>query len=63
MHFHDKDVVVAFREEGTLQSVTPMGERSVNTYHPGEIRFNSRNRSHSEQLLSGHQSAVMVELK
>lgn len=63
MHFHDKDVVVAFREEGTLQSVTPTGERSVNTYHPGEIRFNSRNRSHSEQLLSGHQSAVMVELK
>jgi len=63
MHFHDKDVVVAFQEEGSLQSVTPAGERTVNVYHPGEIRFNSRNRSHSEQLLSGHESAVMVELK
>lgn len=63
MHFHDKDVVVAFRQEGALQSVSPAGERTVNTYHPGEIRFNSRNRSHSEQLVSGRQSAVMVELK
>jgi len=63
MHFHDKDVVVAYREEGTLQSVSPAGERTRSTHHPGEIRFNSRNRSHSEQLLSGRQSAVMVELK
>jgi hypothetical protein len=63
MHFHDKDVVVAFREEGSLQSVSPTGQKTVNTYHPGEIRFNARNRSHSEQLLSGRQSAVMVELK
>jgi hypothetical protein len=63
MHFHDKDVVVAYREEGSLQSVSPTGERTVNAHHPGEIRFNTRNRSHSEQLLSGRQSAVMVELK
>lgn len=63
MHFHDKDVVVAYREEGTLQSLSPTGERTRNTYHPGEIRFNARNRSHSEQLVSGRQSAVMVELK
>lgn len=63
MHFHDKDAVVAFREEGTLQSVSPTGERTANTAHPGEIRFNPRNRSHSEQLISGRQSAVAVELK
>jgi hypothetical protein len=63
MHFHDKDVVVAFLQEGTLQSVSPTGEQTVNTYHPGEIRFNPRNRSHSEQLISGRQSGVMVELK
>lgn len=63
MHFHDKDVVVAYREEGTLQSVSPTGERTLNTFHPGEIRYNSRNRSHSERLTAGHESAVMVELK
>jgi hypothetical protein len=63
MHFHDKDVVVAFRQAGTLQSVTPAGVRTANTYHPGEIRFNPRGRSHSEQLISGRESAMMVELK
>jgi hypothetical protein len=63
MHFHDKDVVVAFREEGSLESVSPTGEGTVNASHPGEIRFNARGRSHSEKLLAGHQSAVMVELK
>jgi len=63
MHFHDKDVVVAYRVEGTLQSVSPTGEQTLHTYHPGEIRFNPRNRSHSERLTAGHESAVMVELK
>jgi hypothetical protein len=43
--------------------VSPTGERTANTAHPGEIRFNPRNRSHSEQLISGRQSAVAVELK
>lgn len=63
MHFHDKDVVVAFLQQGTLQSVSPTGERTANTYHPGEIRFNARSRSHSEQLIAGSESAEMVELK
>jgi hypothetical protein len=63
MHFHDKDVVVAYRQEGTLQSVSPTGEQTANTYHAGEIRFSPRNRSHSERLISGHESAEMVELK
>ena len=63
MHFHDKDVVVAFRQQGTLQSVSPTGEQTVSSYHPGEIRFNSRGRSHSERLIAGRESAVMVELK
>jgi len=63
MHFHDKDVVVAFRQEGALQSVSPAGEQTVNRFHPGEIRFNPRGRTHSEKLVSGHASAVMVELK
>jgi len=63
MHFHDKDVVVAFRQEGALQSVSPAGEQTVSSFHPGEIRFNPRGRTHSEKLISGQASAVMVELK
>ena len=63
MHFHDKDVVVAFRYDGTLKSVTPDGTSVSNPYKAGDIRFNKANRSHYEELTTDRQSAVMVELK
>jgi len=62
-HFHDKDVVVAYRYDGRLKSVTPDGATAVNAYQAGEIRFNKANRSHYEELTIGRQSAVMMELK
>jgi hypothetical protein len=63
MHFHDKDVVVAYRYDGGLKSVTPQGQITVNDYKAGDIRFNKANRSHYEQLVGSRQSAVMLELK
>jgi quercetin dioxygenase-like cupin family protein len=63
MHFHDKDVVVIYRGEGTLDSVTPDGKHAVTPHHFGEIRFNKANRSHYELLTQGAQSAIMMELK
>ena len=63
MHFHDKDVVVIYRGEGTLDSVTPDGKHAVTPHHYGEIRFNKANRSHYELLTQGVQSAIMMELK
>jgi hypothetical protein len=63
MHFHDKDVVVAFRYEGTLKSVTPDGASVINSYKAGDIRFNKANRSHYEELTTARQSAVIMELK
>jgi hypothetical protein len=63
MHFHDKDVVVAFRYDGALKSVTPSGQETVNAYKAGDIRFNRGDRAHSEVLASERQSAVMMELK
>jgi hypothetical protein len=63
MHFHDKDVVVAYRYDGTLKSVAPDGAVVVNAYKTGDIRFNKANRSHYEELTTEHQSAVMMELK
>jgi hypothetical protein len=63
MHFHDKDIVVAFRYDGTLKSVTPDGTSVTNPYKAGDIRFNKANRSHYEELITDRQSAVMVELK
>jgi hypothetical protein len=63
MHFHDKDVLVVFEGNGTLNSTMPDGASTVSTYAFGDIRFNRRNRAHTESLASGDLSAVMTELK
>jgi uncharacterized RmlC-like cupin family protein len=63
MHFHDKDIVVAYRFDGALKSVTPDGATVVNPYKAGDIRFNKGNRAHYEELASDRQSAVMMEMK
>jgi hypothetical protein len=63
MHFHDKYVVVAYRYEGALKSITPDGKSVTNNFKAGEIRFNAPNRTHSELLASPHESAAMLELK
>jgi hypothetical protein len=63
MHFHDKDALVVFEATGALQSTTPDGKSLVNEYEFGDIRFNRRDRTHSELLLRGHAHAVITELK
>ena len=63
MHFHDKDVVVGYRYDGTLKSTMPDGTVMDNPYKKGDIRFNKGNRSHSELLTTARQSAVILELK
>jgi len=63
MHFHDKDVVVYYQEDGDLRSTTPGGEMTVNPYKPGMIRFNLRDRIHTETLVRGKQRALITELK
>jgi hypothetical protein len=63
MHFHDKDVVVVFLEDGDLKSTTPDGQAVVNSYTRGTVRFNLRDRSHTETLVRGKQHAIITELK
>lgn len=63
MHFHVKDVVVMFLEDGGLESTTPSGEKTLNDYTSGTIRFNARDRVHYETLVGGRQRAIIVELK
>jgi len=63
MHFHDKDVVVVFLEDGELKSTTPDGKEVVNKYTTGTVRFNQRNRTHTETLMNGKQRAIITELK
>lgn len=63
MHFHDKDVVVVFLEDGDLKSTTLDGKEVVNKYTTGTVRFNLRDRTHSETLMNGKQRAIITELK
>lgn len=63
MHFHDKDVVVVFLEDGDLKSTTPDGKEVVNQYKTGTVRFNLRDRTHTETLMNGKQRAIIAELK
>jgi quercetin dioxygenase-like cupin family protein len=63
MHFHDKDVVVVFMDDGELESTTPDGKSTVTAVHAGMASFNPGNRSHSEKLVSGAARAIIVELK
>ncbi|MGB6940829.1 MAG: hypothetical protein WBE37_00365 [Bryobacteraceae bacterium] len=63
MHFHDKDVVVVYLEDTALTSTTPDGAKKLNQYKAFDIRFNKRDRTHTELLAHGTGSAMMMELK
>jgi hypothetical protein len=63
MHFHDKDALVVHEANGALQSTAADGQITVNEYKFGDIRFNKRDRSHTELLVSGAAHAVITELK
>jgi hypothetical protein len=63
MHFHDKDVVVVYLEDTALTSTTPDGAKTMNDYKAFDIRFNKRDRTHTEMLAHGPGSAMMMELK
>jgi hypothetical protein len=63
MHFHDKDVVVVYLEDTALTSTTPDGAKRLNEYKAYDVRFNKRDRTHTELLDRGTGSAMMMELK
>lgn len=63
MHFHDKDVVVVYLEDTALKSTEPDGKSILNEYKSADIRFNRRDRTHTELLVRGAGSAVITELK
>jgi hypothetical protein len=63
MHFHDKDVVVVYVETGALKSTTLDGQSTLNEFTAGTVRFNTRNRVHTELMTSEHARAIICELK
>jgi len=63
MHFHDKDVVVTYLKDGSLKSTTPSGVVVTNDYSFGTVRYNARDRTHTETLVKGSQRAIITEFK
>jgi hypothetical protein len=63
MHFHNTEVVVVYLQDGDIASTTQDGKTQVNHRNPGDIVFNAANRSHSEEVIKGSQSGIMLELK
>ena len=63
MHFHDTEVVVTYLQDGDVASTTPDGKTTVNQRKAGDIVYNLANRSHSEEVVKGEQSGIMLELK
>ena len=63
MHFHDKDVVVIYLDNGTLKSTSPDGKSVTNRRTMGETYFNPRDRVHTETLTEGKLRAIITELK
>lgn len=63
MHFHDKDVVVVYFDDGDLRSTSADGSVATNSFKFGMVTFNRRNRTHTETLVRGKQRAIITELK
>jgi hypothetical protein len=63
MHYHDKDVIVTYLEDGALRSTDPGGNSVINEHYFGFTKLNSRDRVHTEELIKGKARAIIVELK
>jgi hypothetical protein len=63
MHFHNTEVLVAYRGDGDITSTDPAGKATTNHRATGDIVYNQANRAHSEALVKGQVSGVMLELK
>jgi hypothetical protein len=63
MHFHNTEVLVVYRGDGDIRNVTPDGKSTVAHRGTGDIAYNLAGRAHSEELVKGTQSGIMLELK
>jgi hypothetical protein len=63
MHFHDKDTVAVYLEDGDVKSTSLDGTVVVSPHTAGTAGYNRGNRTHTEVLASGKQHAIITELK
>lgn len=62
-HFHSKDVVAIYLHDAEMVSTTPDGKKTTSVSTAGQVKFNPRDRTHSELLAKGTQRVIAVELK
>ena len=62
-HYHYRDLVVVYREDGTLKATSENGESVVTDHTVGEFRFVKAGKTHYEELEKGKESAIILELK
>jgi hypothetical protein len=63
MHFHSRDTVVLYTEDGAVTSTTPEGVSTVVEHPPGHITYSLRNRIHTEVVSRGNVHIIVTELK
>jgi quercetin dioxygenase-like cupin family protein len=63
MHFHSRDTVVLYTDDGAVTSTTPEGVSTVNEHPAGQVTFNRGNRAHTEVLSRGSVHIIVTELK
>jgi quercetin dioxygenase-like cupin family protein len=63
MHFHSRDTVVLYTDDGAVTSTTPEGVSTVVEHPPGHITYSLRNRTHTEVVSRGNVHIIVTELK
>ena len=63
LHHHDKSIIMAFRDDGTIQSTDQAGVVSPLPFKRGQVTFSLPGRVHTETLSDPAQAAVFVEFK
>jgi hypothetical protein len=63
MHYHYREAVVLYQQDGSLKSTSPQGESVVASCTRGMVKFFKADRTHTEELENGKQSAIILELK
>lgn len=63
IHYHDKDVVIVFTNSGSIKSTPLNGDSTIGDVSFGTVRFSKSDRTHSEELVNGSASAIVLALK
>ena len=63
MHFHDKDVVVIYLNEGMTRSIPQGGAPTATKRSAGEVVYLPRGRTHIEECVEGPRQDIVIELK